>query len=137
VAPLGCFDYGRDACQAAATLCRKLNSVQTESSGRPHLTVVIESEFTALGRSEERTSSLFVRVRHNYFDRPESIERQPVSVSQRFAAQGARNARRFQECPDLLRVNLTVRDEYNSLMLIIHGALLCIGQNSRWAVRPG
>jgi hypothetical protein len=89
-------------------------------SRRAHPGVVIESEFTALGRSEERASSVFVCVRHSYFDRPQSVERQPVSVSQRFAAQGARNPGRFQECADLLRVNLTVRDEYDSLMLI-HG----------------
>jgi hypothetical protein len=87
--------------------------------------VVIESELAALSRSEERTSSVFVYGRHNYFDHPQSVERQPVSVSQRLAPQHARNARRFQECPDLLRVNLTIRDEYASLMWI-HAALLFI-----------
>src|SRR5712692_8297595 len=62
--------------------------------------------------------SFFVNIRHNYLNHPKSVERQSVSVSQRLAPQLARNARRFQECPDLVRVNLTICNEYASSMLI-------------------
>jgi hypothetical protein len=100
-------------------------------SGRVNLCVVIETELTALGRGEERPGPIFVDVRHYYLDRPQSIERQPVSVSQRLTPQLAGNPRRFQEGPDLLRLNLTICGEYRSSM--IHAPLL-IGQNMRRSV---
>ena len=88
------------------------------SSGGAGRGIVIEAELATLSRSEERTRSVFVNLRHNYLDRPQSVERQPVSLSQRLTPQLARNTRRFQECPDLVRVNLTICHENASSMMI-------------------
>ena len=66
-----------------------------------------------------------VRVSHEDLDAPEAVERETVRVSQRLPALGSRNTGRFKKCADLLRMHLTVRDEY-ALQRQIHSRPLCL-----------
>jgi hypothetical protein len=47
------------------------------------------------------------------------VNRETVRFSERFATQRAADARRFQECRDLLGLNLAIRDEH-APRLVIH-----------------
>src|SRR3954462_10188959 len=78
---------------------------------RAHIGIVIEAERTVFGRSEKRTGASGVLARHEYLDHAKSVDCQPVCVSQRLAAQFARNACRFEEGPNLLRLHLATRLE--------------------------
>ena len=69
----GRVDSVADSCRSDIPLCDVLCDV------------VLESERTGLGRREERTSPLFVRGGDNDPDHSQSVECQPVRVSQRLA----------------------------------------------------
>ena len=52
-------------------------------------------------------------------DGAQAVERQPVSIPQRFSALHSRNTGGLQKGPNLLRVKLAVGDKY-ALQLLIH-----------------
>ena len=63
-------------------------------------------------------------------DRSQPVERKTVSVSQRFATYRSWNARGFQKCADLLRVDLTIRHKYTPCLLRHRGTPTSV-QSSR------
>src|SRR3954468_8765666 len=84
---------------------------------RAHIGIVIEAERTVFGRSEKRTGASGALARHEYLDHAKSVDRQPVCVSQRLAAQFARNACRFEKGPNLLRLHFaTCREDAPTIM---------------------
>jgi hypothetical protein len=84
--------------------------------------IVGQSESASFCRLQERASLLFVGIGDEDLDGPETVERQPVRVSKRFAALDRRNAGSFEKPANLLRVDLTVGDK-DSTQVLIHGAL--------------
>ena len=85
--------------------------------------VVIEAEHAALSRGEQPTGSIgSVDVRHDDIDSPESVEREPVSISQGLTPQFACNAGGGQERADLLRLNLAIGGEYASPVIHVSAA---------------
>jgi hypothetical protein len=86
------------------------------------LGIIAESELASLGRVEECFGLCDVCVRDQDFDCAEAVDRETVRMSQRFATHHRRNAGGLQECADLVRMNLTIRNEH-ALMLLTHGAL--------------
>lgn len=90
---------------------------------------LVEPEFAVLRRREERTSPVLVSLRDDDLDHPQPVERQAVSDSQRLPSRFARDAGGFQECPDLMRVNLAVCDKYSS-SLMVHVELLSMARVS-------
>src|SRR5436190_17560073 len=79
----------------------------------------IDAESARVGGTEERARLLGVLVSDENPDGAQAVERQPVSIPQRFSALHGRNTGGLQKGPNLLRVKLAVGDKY-TLQLLIH-----------------
>jgi hypothetical protein len=73
---------------------------------------VCDSKVAGLGGIEKGTGLLNIFGCHENFNRAQTVNRQPVSVSQRFTANGDMNTGRFEKRADLLRVYFPIRHKH-------------------------
>ena len=87
--------------------------------------VLRDAERAGLCRSEQIAGSIGIAFGNHDLDGAEAVNRQAVRVAKRFAAFGGLNASGLEKRANLLRVNLSARDE-DATQFMVH-VKLCEG----------